>query len=279
MVQITFKSEHGCSQEGVDNVFLMKVNSVLALLLIFLEMWYLYKSKQASLYCLVAVEGLYDLGKMHILATNVCLWIKILTKETVVFALQTSLEKKNIFWQIQSTKETNKTLQTNYSIPISENSCDTFNLFGNPNTTSEAYSISMWTMEEGFYCEENEVIKENNHFGSNFFPFLVEFSLMMIFVLYEMIDQECYDEEPTEKIPEITFRMTHLPGVGMLLGLIPIMIVCIFKILTASMEKYLYHAVQTGPILITVIPALFIKNKTSITKQSSHFTLSPDTSQ
>ena len=65
IVQISFTLPLGSSAEGFE-FFLMKVNSVLAFLLIFLELIYLYKSNKGELYYPAALEGLYEMGKMHI---------------------------------------------------------------------------------------------------------------------------------------------------------------------------------------------------------------------
>ena len=264
VVQMTITLEQGSSQKVVDKVFIMKVNSVLASLLIFLEMFYLYKSKQGELFYPLAVEGLYEVGKRHLLATNVCLWIKILTKETVVFALeQTYIEDDKNF--LQYTIQFNG---TNYSVPAFPDPCDAFACFSNHYDWCGNYSRSLWTLEEGFSCKKFSNFF-NNHTVSHLSPFLSEFSTLMICILIEMLD-----EEPEENVPPptSTMRMSHvdIPGLGLLLGLIPLILVGILLIVDLNKQQPYLYALLTTLILVSVVFAFIHKARTSLTSRSIH---------
>ena len=99
---IVFMSAFPCPH-GFDGFFITKLNSLLAAVLIFLEIFHLVHSRLVGEYSfkkLEMLEPVFKAGKMHILATNFAMWVKILVKETVVYAMDYHLGS-NIVYKIQ----------------------------------------------------------------------------------------------------------------------------------------------------------------------------------
>eukprot|EP00091_Calanus_sinicus_P004102 TRINITY_DN14305_c0_g1_i1.p1 TRINITY_DN14305_c0_g1~~TRINITY_DN14305_c0_g1_i1.p1 ORF type:complete len:439 (-),score=122.07 TRINITY_DN14305_c0_g1_i1:3-1262(-) len=238
---IVFMSAFPCPH-GFDGFFITKLNSLLAAVLIFLEIFHLVHSRlvgEFSIKKLEKLEPLFKAGKMHIMATNFAMWVKILVKETVVYAMDYHLGSK-IVYKVQEL--TNSTVQGEFSIPPYEDPCEAYECFNNFQCLDNTRNL--WTLEEGFSCK---TIKSYNHFGSNFYPFFAEFCTLMICVYYEQLETEdeairnCHqgEEEHSEddqgassqvhnssqSSDEVLFLIRNPPYMGLLIGLIPLIMV------------------------------------------------------
>merc|ERR1719347_926047 len=103
-------------------------------------MWYLFYLKLSDQFtfnfAMPMVHNLGMLAKTHILTTNVCLWIKILTKETVVFVLEHHI-KNHIITPVDD-----------FTLPPFNDSCMAFRCFSNLSVRAQEgcanKSRSMW---------------------------------------------------------------------------------------------------------------------------------------
>ena len=70
----------------------VKINSFLAAFTIFLEIAFVYQFRWNDQFCWRKMpkflSGLHRLAKIHLMITNIAVWLKILTKETVVYTLE-----------------------------------------------------------------------------------------------------------------------------------------------------------------------------------------------
>jgi len=234
---IVFLSAFPCPQ-GDDGFHLTKLNSLLCAILIFLEIFHLIHSRlvgEFSIKRMKILSPVLKIGKMHILATNFAMWVKILTKETVVYAMDYHLGSK-IIYKIH--EFTNKTESGEFSIPPYDDPCEAYECFNDYKCKENTRNL--WTLEEGFSCK---TIKSYNHFGSNFYPFFAEFCTLMICVYFEQLEedqQEAEEEEegdedeefhqtglhhPQQASDEVMFLIRNPPYTGLLVGLIPLILV------------------------------------------------------
>ena len=235
---IVFMSAFPCPH-GDDGFYLTKMNSLLAAVLIFLEIFHLIHSRlvgEFSIKSLKFLRPLFKIGKLHILATNFAMWVKILTKETVVYAMDYHLGSK-IIYKIQ--EFTNETQSGEFSVPPYKDPCEAYDCFND--FKCQENTRNLWTLEEGFSCK---TIKSYNHFGSNFYPFFAEFCTLMTCVYFEQLEEE-EEHEQEEDVreeeeefdshghqspahpasDEVMFLIRNPPYTGLLIGLIPLILV------------------------------------------------------
>jgi len=134
------------------------------------------------------LSGLHRLAKIHLMITNIAIWLKILTKETVVYTLEYH-EVTNSSTEV-NTKYLNSQEQTNLTIPNFGDPCQAYKCFSHKNMTCPTKN-TLWTLEQGFSCPKTYF----HHYGSIYYPFFNEFCLLMACVFYEMFSAEDPDEE------------------------------------------------------------------------------------
>ena len=168
----------------------VKINSFLAAFTIFLEIAFVYQFRWNDQFCWRKMpkflSGLHRLAKIHLMITNIAVWLKILTKETVVYTLE--YHEVTNSSTVVNTKYSHK--QINLAIPNFGDPCEAYKCFSHRNMTCPTKN-TLWTMEQGFSCEKTYY----NHFGTNFYPFFNEFCLLMACVFYEMFGTEDPDED------------------------------------------------------------------------------------
>ena len=182
----------------------VKMNSSLAAITIFLEIAFLnqlrwkgqfYWSKMPTF-----LSGLHRIAKIHLMITNIAIWLKILTKETVVY----TLEYHNVTHSSTEVVYTEKSQEPiKLEIPNFAKPCQAYDCFSQTNMTSVNMTCptknTLWAMEQGFSCEKFKY----PHFGTNFFPFFNEFCLLMACVFYEMFSTEDPDEDEDVNVPDV----------------------------------------------------------------------------
>ena len=181
-----------------------KMNSSLAAITIFLEIAFVYQLRSSGQICWRKMpkflSGLHRLAKIHLMITNIAIWLKILTKETVVY----TLEYHNLTHSSTEVVYTEKSHEPiKLEIPNFGDNCKAYDCFSQTNMTSEMNMTcptknTLWAMEQGFSCEKFKY----PHFGTNFYPFFNEFCLLMACVFYEMFSTEDPDEDDDVNVPD-----------------------------------------------------------------------------
>ena len=176
----------------------VKMNSSLAAITIFLEIAFLnqlrwkgqfYWSKMPKF-----LSGLHRIAKIHLMITNIAIWLKILTKETVVYTLEYH-EVTNSSTKVYTKYSPQE--QTNLTIPNFDDPCKAYECFSQKNMTCPTKN-TLWTIEQGFSCKKTYY----NHYGNHFYPFFNEFCLLMACVFYEMFSTEDPGEDEDVDVPE-----------------------------------------------------------------------------
>ena len=196
---VEFSVFHRAFFEANDEQNDAKTNSILAAIMIFLEIGFLNQLRRNGQFSWTKMpkllSGLHRLAMIHLMITNIATWLKILTKETVAY----TLEYHNV------SKTSTEVITKNYTgldkIPTTLNYTNTtVNIPPYPDPLSgsdQAYKClknesedcitrnTLWTMEQGFTSDPY-----GHHFGINFYPFFNEFCLLMACVFYEMFSTE-----------------------------------------------------------------------------------------
>ena len=170
----------------------VKMNSSLAAFTIFLEIAFLNQLRWKGQYYWRKMpkflSGLHRLAKIHLMITNIAIWLKILTKETVVYTLEYH-EVTNSSTEV-NTKYFNSQEQTNLTIPNFGDPCQAYKCYSHRNMSCPTKN-TLWTLEQGFSCSKTYF----HHYGSIYYPFFNEFCLLMACVFYEMFSSEDPDED------------------------------------------------------------------------------------
>merc|ERR550532_717524 len=110
-----------------------KMNSCLAAITIFLEIAFVYQLRSSSQFCWRKMpkflSGLHRLAKIHLMITNIAVWLKILTKETVVYTLE--YHEVTNSSTVVNTKYSHK--QINLAIPNFGDPCEAYKCFSHRN--------------------------------------------------------------------------------------------------------------------------------------------------
>ena len=135
------------STQGASSGFVLKtINSLLILFMIFLQITFICRTQITKKYHYI--PAIHSLCNAHILATNCCLWAKHMAKETVVYVLSHYIKE-------------NRTIRMDtFTVPPFLKPCEAYTCYTNENVADnsacESHSHSIWTIEEGFYCDEQE---------------------------------------------------------------------------------------------------------------------------
>ena len=225
------------------NLFLIfETNYGLCSLKIFLEIIFLFQSRFSGEFLFSKVPkslcGLKRLAKMHLLITNVSLWIKIIATESVRYALEyhksQNTTNHEILYRIDYNAKNNLTILNEFTIPPFIDSCAAFGCFKNPDNPACEGKNNLWTLEQGFFCKDSK----HHHFDHTFYPFFAEFCTMMVCIFYEMFSHQetsVKDTDSRASVAPITLRKP--PFCGLVLGFVPIIPVIVIKAIPVKCEE------------------------------------------
>merc|ERR1711971_729242 len=260
----------------------VKMNSSLAAITIFLEIAFInqlrwkgqfYWSKMPKF-----LSGMHRIAKIHLMITNIAIWLKILTKETVVYTLEYH-EVTNSSTEVKYSLQE----QTNLTIPNFPDPCEAYTCFSQKNMTCPTKN-TLWTIEQGFSCNKTYY----NHFGNHFYPFFNEFCLLMACVFYEMFSTEDPDEDEDIDVPEGNPNQDNAPalqegplleetrisspnqtwqsfeiGIGLLIGSLPVIWVIVILVTWVDPSDQIVSMSKTDfflmiPLMVAILVTLMI---------------------